>query len=85
LSRRQQFSRPFVLSSPRELPKPSAKPHSRPSSEDDDELDRLAMAYSPKLQKIPTLARQQIKEHGGIPHAEFWEEVEAKGKPAAGK
>jgi len=42
----------------------------------EDELDRLAMAYSPKLQRILTLARRQIKEHGGIPHADFWKEAE---------
>ncbi len=46
------------------------------SVEDEDELDRLTLAYSPKLQKILTLARQQIKEHGGIPHTDFWKEVE---------
>lgn len=46
------------------------------SVEDEDELDRLAMAYSPKLQKILALARRQIKEHGGIPHADFWKEAE---------
>jgi len=48
------------------------------SVEDEDELDRLAMAYSPKLQKLFALARQQIKEHGGIPHVDFWKEVEVK-------
>ena len=48
------------------------------SIEDEDELDRLSMAYSPKLQKILTLARQQIKEHGGIPHIDFWKDAEAK-------
>ena len=47
------------------------------SVEDEDDLDRLMMAYSPKLQKILTLARQQIKEHGGIPHDDFWKEMEA--------
>jgi PHD/YefM family antitoxin component YafN of YafNO toxin-antitoxin module len=46
------------------------------SVEDEDELDRLAMAYSPKLQRILALARRQIKEHGGIPHADFWKEAE---------
>jgi hypothetical protein len=44
--------------------------------EDEDEIDRLTMAYSPKLQKILTLARQQIKEHGGIPHDDFWKDVD---------
>lgn len=48
------------------------------SVEDEDELDRLTMAYSPKLQKILTLARQQIKEHGGITHKDFWKEAVAK-------
>jgi len=48
------------------------------SVEDEDELDRLTMAYSPKLQKILTLARQQIKEQGGIAHDDFWKEAEAK-------
>ena len=38
------------------------------SVEDEDELDRLTMAYSPKLQKILNLARQQIEEHGGVSH-----------------
>lgn len=46
------------------------------SVEDEDELDRLTLAYSPRLQKILTLARQQIKERGGIPHVDFWKEVE---------
>ena len=48
------------------------------SVEDEDELERLAMAYSPRLQKILTLARQQIKEHGGIPHVDFWKAAETK-------
>ena len=42
----------------------------------EDELDRLAKAYSPKLQRILTLAHQQIKKQGGILHADFWKEVE---------
>lgn len=48
------------------------------SVEDEDELERLTMAYSPKLQKILSLARQQIKEHGGISHEDFWSEAETK-------
>ncbi len=43
-----------------------------------DELERLAMAYSPRLRKMLTLARKQIKERAGIPHAEFWKDMEAK-------
>ena len=48
------------------------------SVEDEDELERLAMAYSPRLQKILTLARRQIKERGGISHEDFWKEAESK-------
>jgi prevent-host-death family protein len=48
------------------------------SVEDEDEIDRLTMAYSPGLQKILTLARRQIKEHGGIPHDEFWKNIDEK-------
>ena len=44
--------------------------------EDEDELERLSLAYSPKLQKILALARQQIKDHSGIGHADFWKEME---------
>ena len=44
--------------------------------EDEDELERLALAYSPKLQKILALARKQIKDHSGIGHADFWKEME---------
>ena len=46
------------------------------SVEDEDEIERLTMAYSPKLQKILALARQQIKKQGGIPHEDFWKAVD---------
>jgi prevent-host-death family protein len=46
------------------------------SVEDEDEVERLALAYSPKFQKILRLARRQIKQRGGIGHKEFWTEVE---------
>ncbi len=44
--------------------------------EDPDELERLLMAYSPQLQRILEVSRQQIKEGKGIPHDEFWRQVE---------
>jgi prevent-host-death family protein len=43
--------------------------------EDDEELERLALAYSKRFQAILTAARQQITTTGGIPHADFWREV----------
>ena len=45
------------------------------SVEDDEELERLILAYSPKFQAILAGARQQIQK-GGIPHEKFWKEME---------
>ena len=45
------------------------------SVEDEEEIERLTLAYWPKFQKILTLARQQIQEKGGIRHEDFWREV----------
>ena len=51
---------------------------------DEDELERLVLAYSPKFQALLDKSRRQIHETGGIPHAEFWREVEAEGRKDAG-
>jgi len=47
------------------------------SVEDEDEVERLVLAYSPKFQSVLQAARQQIREGGGIRHEDFWQEVEA--------
>ncbi len=46
------------------------------SVDDEDEIERLTLAYSPKFQKMLNLARQQIREGRGIRHEDFWREVE---------
>ena len=43
--------------------------------EDDEELERLALAYSKRLQAILSEARDQITTTGGISHADFWREM----------
>jgi prevent-host-death family protein len=43
---------------------------------DEDELEGLVLAYSPKFRAILNAAHQRIREAGGIPHEQFWEEVE---------
>ena len=48
------------------------------SVEDEEELERLLLAYSPRLQKVLAAGRQQIQTMGGISHREFWEGVETK-------
>jgi prevent-host-death family protein len=44
--------------------------------DNEDEIERLTLAYSPKFQKILSLARRQIREKEGIGHEDFWREAE---------
>ena len=46
-------------------------------SESEDDLERLLMGHSPKLQSILEVARKRFREGRGIPHGAFWKEVEA--------
>jgi prevent-host-death family protein len=50
--------------------------------QDDDEIERLLMAYSPRLRAILKESRQQILEGHGIGHDEFWSDIEP-AKPSA--
>lgn len=43
---------------------------------DEDELERLVLAYSPKFQAILEKSHSQIDKTGGIPHDDFWREME---------
>jgi prevent-host-death family protein len=43
---------------------------------DEDELERLILAHSPKLQAILKKGRDQIQAGQGIEHEEFWRQVE---------
>jgi prevent-host-death family protein len=44
--------------------------------QDEDEIERLLMAYSPRLQAILEESRKQIREGDVLSHEEFWAEVE---------
>ena len=44
---------------------------------DEDEMERLLMAYSPRLQAILEKSRKQIREGDVLSHEEFWAEVAA--------
>jgi prevent-host-death family protein len=52
---------------------------------DEDELERLVLAHSPKFQAILEKSRRQIEETGGIPHDVFWRQVEAETREKADK
>jgi|SRR5581483_5932887 len=44
--------------------------------EDDDELERLTLAYSRRFQSILQEAREQVRVGRGITHDDFWREIE---------
>ena len=44
---------------------------------DEEEIERLVLAYSPEFQSILSRGRRQIQKTGGIEHEDFWREVEA--------
>ena len=48
--------------------------------QDEDEIERMILAYSPKFQRILRTAEQQLLAGRGIPHKEFWQEIE-QGQP----
>src|SRR5437870_10453481 len=52
---------------------------------DEDELERLLLAHSPKFQALLDKSRRQIKETGGIPHDVFWRQVAAESRAEAAK
>jgi prevent-host-death family protein len=45
--------------------------------QDEDEIERLLMAYSPRLQAILEASRKQIREGDVLSHEEFWKQVKA--------
>lgn len=47
------------------------------SVQDEEEIERLLMAYSPQLQRILQVAEKQIRDGKGIKHKDFWREVAA--------
>jgi prevent-host-death family protein len=47
---------------------------------DEDEIERLSLAYSPKFNRILDSARREIRKGKGIPHDAFWAEMEGRKK-----
>ncbi|MFM9960518.1 MAG: hypothetical protein ACKV2Q_04760 [Planctomycetaceae bacterium] len=42
---------------------------------DDDDLERLILAHSPRFQALLEKSRQSIKAGKGLSHVEFWKAV----------
>jgi prevent-host-death family protein len=50
---------------------------------DEDEIERMLLAHSPKFHSIIEVAEKQIREGKGIKHEAFWQEIESEtAKPA---
>jgi prevent-host-death family protein len=49
--------------------------------QDEEEIERLLMAYSPRLQAIVEASRQEIREGEVLNHEEFWAEVKTSRVP----
>ena len=47
------------------------------SMEDEEELERVILAYSPRFQNILQKAKKEIQEIGGITHKDFWEDIQS--------
>jgi prevent-host-death family protein len=45
--------------------------------QEEDEIERLLMAYSPRLQAILSGSRKQIREGNVLDHDQFWAQVDA--------
>jgi prevent-host-death family protein len=48
---------------------------------DQDDLERLLMAHSPKLRAILEAAHRRIEAGQGIRHEEFWQKMEGENRP----
>jgi PHD/YefM family antitoxin component YafN of YafNO toxin-antitoxin module len=47
------------------------------SANGEEDVERLLMGHSPKLQAILEAARKRFRSGAGIPHETFWKKVEA--------
>ena len=43
---------------------------------DEEELERLVLAHTPKFQRLLAAAQERIRETDGIEHDDFWELME---------
>jgi len=50
------------------------------SVKDEEEIERLLLAYSPKFKNIMHVAERQVREGKGIKHDDFWRETETEYK-----
>ncbi|NWG19133.1 MAG: type II toxin-antitoxin system Phd/YefM family antitoxin [Chloroflexi bacterium] len=44
---------------------------------DDDDIERLLLAHSPRLRQLLEQAATRVAEEGGLTHEQFWAQVDA--------
>jgi len=45
------------------------------SALDEDELERLVLAHTPKFRRLLDAAEQRIQKTGGVKHEDFWNSI----------
>jgi prevent-host-death family protein len=50
-------------------------------AQSEEDVERVLMGHSPKLQAMLEAARKRFREGHGIPHDEFWNDADSKGSP----
>lgn len=46
---------------------------------EEDDLERLVLAYTPRFRRLLDAAEQRIQETGGVRHEDFWKSFDAAG------
>ena len=47
------------------------------SARDEDDLERLILAHTPRLRRLLEAAQERVRETGGVPHDDFWQAIES--------
>jgi prevent-host-death family protein len=54
-----------------------------PAPEDDEELERLILAHTPRFRRLIDEAAARVERGEGMSHEDFWKAAEKAGRPAS--
>ncbi len=49
---------------------------------EEEELERLVLAHTPKFRRLLDAAKARIQQTGGVKHEDFWQSIEVAGVPS---
>jgi prevent-host-death family protein len=52
---------------------------------DDEELERLVLAHTPRFRRLLDAAEQRIQKTGGVKHDDFWKSVTSRSRRSIAK